>query len=738
MADNKFPAPTKEELEEFEKEYTFEAPTREEAFEMGIPPKIESGEAFRKGVEEGATFGFAEEIGAGAGALGEIAGRPEITQTQTIQNLLERYTRLKERGAPPEQLAEIETGIQELQAAERPKPIAETYRKIREQLRGEYKAAEEQEPGAYLAGALTGGLAVPIPGAAVKTAAQIAKPLTLAQKAARGAAVGAGAGGLAGAGISEADLTKGEIAELGKEVAAGAALGAPLGAVIPATGAAIKSTVKGLTNWTPIQRVIKTFKRSAKGEKLSGELKNIEQDISKFGEKHTKDLKDIYGRIAETRKGKLLEAEKAGKIVDVEDDLINLRNEIGKLPVDTAEEIADQKKLLKLVDEKLEGAVRTRNVLRKVPVEGAEAKLAEKAALKEAEAAKLGIPGEIRKEIIPTEIPGLEAGIVTRETPKGLKRIAGAPIREGAPETKIISERIAEEIPAKTRLTPSEALELSQKLQRFEQFGKAPLSTKEAQILAQRGKKAVQERIGAEEVVPEFRQLTDELSDIMAQSEITFGKTPGETLQKGDVIKHLDKFGKMVKKFETKEDVQVAVDKMLGGFTHPETGQKIQGLRDLAPKVADEFEDQIVNLSEKYDLATAIDKSIENTSDVIRGLLGGAQALLLKGAEVVGKAPAVAREAREFAGRQLEKSFKMLSEKSPESIKGIAQQGMERFGEPFAKSARAMARAADAPQATRNAILFGLMQQPTFRNYMEKLEGLTEEKNERDVTEDRR
>lgn len=145
-------------------------------------------ESFARGAAQTATFGFADEI---AGAFGSIVG---------------------------------------------PK----TYSQVRDESRANFKAAEEANPIASIAGSLAGGI-IPVPGIAgaglaraamsvAKTGSNVAKAAKLAQTAMQsqtvGAAIlrGAAMGGLAGAGAAEDGVLSGALS--------GAAIGGALGGVI--------------------------------------------------------------------------------------------------------------------------------------------------------------------------------------------------------------------------------------------------------------------------------------------------------------------------------------------------------------------------------------------------------------------------------------------------------------------------------------------------------------------------
>lgn len=138
-----------------------------------------------RGAAQGVTFGLADELAGSIGAAGEVlSGQTEL------QNALEAY------------------------------------RRQRDESRAAYKAAEERSPTAFTTGNILGGIATAIPTAGLGAAAQGAG---LAARLGSAAKVGAAAGGVAGLGTSEADLTQGDIGGVAADVASGIGTGAVFG-----------------------------------------------------------------------------------------------------------------------------------------------------------------------------------------------------------------------------------------------------------------------------------------------------------------------------------------------------------------------------------------------------------------------------------------------------------------------------------------------------------------------------
>lgn len=108
-----------------------------------------------------------------------------------------------------------------------PSEILDVYRSARDRERELNRKAYEDNPVTYFGTGLASGLAMPL------GALGNLKTATTAAKATQGAKVGAGLGAVAGAGLSEGDLTKGEALPVAEDVAKGTVLGGVLGAAIP-------------------------------------------------------------------------------------------------------------------------------------------------------------------------------------------------------------------------------------------------------------------------------------------------------------------------------------------------------------------------------------------------------------------------------------------------------------------------------------------------------------------------
>ena len=331
--------------DEFDNLPEFEAEETPELFEdsssssyWGIPKlrapedelSVSAGEALARGAAQGVTLGFGEELSAGAGAL-----LPTATDVELDRDLLERY------------------------------------QAIRDQLRKENIEAQEQRPGTYLAGEVLGGAALTAPvgaaGAVAKTAsllskAKAGKTLTSLGKYAIPAAI---EGGIYGAGISEAELTKPnleEVSEFAKDIGSAAALGAVAGPAIPA---ATKAAKKGLDiGKAGIKKVQKfgeglaedrpffgAFRAGLRGQAIYSRPKVeqlLKEPTEKLAYELAKEVSDLGERVAKPAEQKIEDAyrktlEEAGKNLRLKGEefstfIRNKLNEHGKVIEKTLKE----------------------------------------------------------------------------------------------------------------------------------------------------------------------------------------------------------------------------------------------------------------------------------------------------------------------------------------------------------------------------------------------------------------
>lgn len=204
---------------------------------------VSKAESAARGLVQGATLGFGEEIG----GLAKAAGR---------------------------KLGDAFFGL------ENQKDFGDRYRQERDAIRADDKAAQEANPGSYLAGNITGGVTAGllIPGGA---------SATLGRAALTGAAFGAGSG----VGMSEADLTKGEVLDAATDAAKGAVIGGVTGAGGYGAAKAIGAGIRKLQG--------KPVRTGAAG-KIASEIAEGQDELSAHGYKSTQ--REVYKRSQDLEK----------------------------------------------------------------------------------------------------------------------------------------------------------------------------------------------------------------------------------------------------------------------------------------------------------------------------------------------------------------------------------------------------------------------------------------------------
>lgn len=173
-------------------------------------PKFNELESGLKGAEQGATLGFADELHG------------------NVKQLLENISNT------PGDIKSLLSG--EKTFGELTQRNLDTYRKARDAERENVKRAQADNPKSYLAGEIGGGLAVPVPGAGVRTLGGAVK-------------TGLALGSATGLGSSEADLTRGDVGGALVDTGIGGGLGIAGGAgghVIGAGAGYLAERAKGL------------------------------------------------------------------------------------------------------------------------------------------------------------------------------------------------------------------------------------------------------------------------------------------------------------------------------------------------------------------------------------------------------------------------------------------------------------------------------------------------------------
>lgn len=282
---------------------------------------------FVRGYAQGGTMGFADELGGGVQSLLDLLGGG-VTDVDT---------KLAEQGF---------TG-------DLTPTTVDLYRKSRDNNRALDAEADARSPGAYLTGNLVGGL---IPGMGATKLLGAAKNLkslkgvpgaigplnkpTSLQQIQKAMEIGGASGAAIGAGMSSADLTKGEVAPLLTDSAEGLVVGAGLGGAMQGSIEGTKGIVgllSGLRNSVGKTKPVQTFKEALSLGKegvdlvtdtgLTSAEQGLENVGTKLGTTALGANKEAGAKLGEVRK--LLN--KHGVKVEIADDIDELNKTIDVL-----------------------------------------------------------------------------------------------------------------------------------------------------------------------------------------------------------------------------------------------------------------------------------------------------------------------------------------------------------------------------------------------------------------------
>lgn len=208
---------------------------------------IGRGTAALVGVGQGLSANFADEIGGGVAAVNATRG---INPTRGFA------------GMTADAVMGISQLVQEMVSGQRG-PATEAYERTRDAMRQEAKTAREQYPGTVMAGEIAGSVVLP-GGAAIQGA-------TLPARMVRGAVVGGGYGGVAGAGEGT------DLADRAKRGASGLAIGSVVGgAAAPVVGGLVRA---GEAATAPVVRALRGAS-SPDAEAARRVVGAIERDIA--------------------------------------------------------------------------------------------------------------------------------------------------------------------------------------------------------------------------------------------------------------------------------------------------------------------------------------------------------------------------------------------------------------------------------------------------------------------------
>lgn len=678
-----------EEIDEVPKFEDTEDIVEDKPYEMG------AGEAALTGLGEGATLGLGPILAGIAGAGGEVV--------EDIGDVLGLSTdaELRDQGFKVE---DKEKGLQGL---------LDAYYKSRDMAIKQQEQAFKDQPVASIGGSIVGSLASMAPaakaaqalagtGRAGSAAAKILPKLddlkgaSALQKAGVAAREGAKAGGLAGFGSGEGRLLEGEVGETISDVAQTAVGGAAVGGAL--SGAA--SGVSGLAKKLPGMKSFSLGKKIAE-EGLGLDEASIKDEIKVFAEDLRNTIQDVF-RKNKVQKGDALSfadeigvrVTEAGEAIDdVIDDLIS-RGATSE--IDQKEKVA----LLNALNELRGESPRLRKLQQKL--DSARAKKAVK--LEREKGGEIETSTEINQdfdEVLPLpDSQGKVYGVVDK-----VKMPDGSDFK-----ISTLQADIDDIIPIKKYnlddMRLSEMEDLISDVNRYTGDLNAPPKTQveqKARLLAQR-----------------LRNLSNAAleSDVNLSDANTKMSRIFTALRKGNVKGNILSERSIIKD----EQVDAIRRLILGSGDASEINQErfFQYLQEAssefqAPAERAQFLNEALELAKNLD----VDRTVS-----FKGLIGSAQGVVAKAGSFVGKLSKSLRDASDKVGDTLTKSAKTLIDITDDDLRDLITSFHAKYNkntEPFIRPLRQALNASN--NRSKQAIMYGLYQQPAFRQILRDLGG---------------
>ena len=642
----------------------------------------------------------------------------------------------------------------EAEAALRSAVQDKSYDEIIEEARQRYKMAEEENPISFMAGNVAGGVALPAGflGTSAKAGASLANLIK----------AGAIGGGLTSLGTTEQDKLSLQSAA---DVAQGAAIGGTLGAGMHAAGKGISTVGKSLKNTEMIQDAIEQFKRyqtapekafpsmqehEALSLGLRSESGNLINTLKELGQEQ----RNIYGNVIKN-------IEKQNKDIAIDKVVSDLRNEmfektykeedtankllsklLGEETV-TVEKIANldpatelaraQTKMAPMV---AKGEMTARGTASRMSLkqtmkeafeeQGYDAKTAERMAddlmMRDKTAVenidlmeKAIVEGE---ELAPSRFPAE----VKKDPTTGLDvlqaRRPDADLNIAMPTQKL--EKVKEVIPTRTSITPTQIVDYRNQAQKLFDQTQDPIFLRIKQELGEAlksGNKAQLDKV--------FKQL-NEMREIQSKAagKLQLDMSAIDTTDAGRSLetKEINRLQNLLQRYhedKSSPDVQSLDEffKTLKQSTFrdtPLTSSDLAKVNELGQKVPGTIEDLQKNIMEKAKEFDIVQKSLAKSSlesgatwmNPLRKLGLSAGAVKLWGAAAAGKTTGSAQKA-------FNNTMHVMYNSTPEQLIQMANSVKD------SGLSNILRKAATAPQAKRKALLFTLMQQPTYRQMLE-------------------
>lgn len=723
-----------------------------------------------EGGRQGITAGFSDEGSGGVGAGMDAA--------QALLN------KLGLASPSPTQVSE-QLASQGVKGDVGPQSTLDMYRQFRDEDRTKMEAAQKANPGSFIGGALAGGLASTplIPNSILSPLGNAAQGASLATRALTGAGNATRMGAIAGLGAGKSDLTQGDVPGAIMDTGAGMASGMALGGALPIAGAALSSAGDVAGGLVP--DMVKTaYQRGKDGIKIGAQkfyddttnsLKNVVDDVSSAisgkvkaqQDAHTSQIGHLDNQISEIQDNaqKAMKLEESRQVAENAQDIHNLNNETVKTAKRLQEQVYNVKKELGKQFDQIDLDAEATGVVPNVKT--AVDQFQDILMHSTMDEAKLN---RIMKNFLPTRVVGKEASLDTFKHTKQMltnlfeddspqirraakqaygalksqyssdlmdkgytalankiadtnKRWSAASELEDSFLSNLNPNRVTGEIEpspdtikAVSNYSDKNPTQMAQSdfmgklLNKLDPQG-APGMVNEMEGLASQNAqlKAFKPNV-PEQPNPELDRLQGLLDQTKSQSP---EKIPGLDLNTGNEPALKNQLSGLLPKsgMNTGNDVAENQLKQTMDFLGKEKGPEfVNSLKDkLAPLTKDVQLRNMVHGSNDTEIPTSIQAAAGK-------VIGGS----VKAANKVGEAVSATKNL-------LQRGVKTLSDANPEQLNVLAQR---MTGTPEGvQYAKVLAEAAGKSRQSKNSIIFGLMQQPGFRELFHKAnEGQDESK----------
>lgn len=671
-------------------EFGFEPETTSRSVSAGEQPQISAGEAAFEGVKSGATFGFADEL-SGATQSG----------LDKLQSLLNQYGMMKKS---PTQVSE-ELAAQGFTGDIGPTSRGQMYRDVRDQAREQEKLAMEQQPGAFFAGSLAGGAAVPM-----GSIGQIAKGATLGQKVLTGAKVGLGTGMLAGAGTSESET----IPELAGDIGVGGGAGLVIGGALPPVISGATALGKEVYDFGKqvgkffLGRPVEAFKQGVRGIPLFGDeaATALQQEAGAIGKDIGESVIERGKRLAKLKTRIIQRAEKRGIRLD-ENKVDEFLSKYESIPVKSnlpkaQQEAADLEELLRSAKS---GRIIKKEVTDETPGALQKMRQIEELKLAENRAIQSGVnPDDIDTVFEPTDLTGKSVAVVRQmmrdETgqPIGYKKLASKLIDESEydPSFNLRTEKVR----AQDRDLPkiSEAEQLRKDLSLKSRLGDEAYKTPEVKQAATEA--AIQLRDMIRTKLPKLKPTDEAISNLNKATEIL-----GVDAQDADPYKIMNKFIQIVNARGS--------DAITSGKFSQISKDFMEALQKGDAKTAEKFGRQLEDLANRSEVRDILNQT--------PGALNWIQSIRLMATSAAGATGRLAGLGVQGA-KNVATAGRSLTKLAPQEWQNYASRALQRGDKVGKRLSQELSKLADAADSkARTATLFSIMQNPQYREILNQM-----------------